>query len=327
MPPSTSAGTDPAADPRPDDLPVSVSPALYVVATPIGNLEDVGRRAARILRSVSVVAAEDTRSSQPLLRSVGSSARCIALHAHNEAGAAGDIIARILQGQAVALISDAGTPGISDPGARLVTAAHQAGVRVVPIPGASATTTLVSAAGLPDGRFLFEGFLPSRPKQRRERLAKLDALSFAFLIFEAPHRIEETAADIAATFEPQRELVVGRELTKQFEQVVRLRVGEFPAWLAADSNHRRGEFALLLFAAAPGDADDEAQRPEVSETGARAMAVLSESMPPRQAARLAARISGDAADALYRRAVSDREARRQESDRLEEGPADAEPDG
>jgi 16S rRNA (cytidine1402-2'-O)-methyltransferase len=287
-----------------------LSAALYVVATPIGNLEDIGRRAARILRSVSVVAAEDTRSSQPLLKSVGTGARCVALHAHNEAEAAGDIVARILQGQAVALISDAGTPGISDPGARLVAAAHRAGVRVVPIPGASATTTLVSAAGLPDGRFLFEGFLPSRPKQRRQRLAELDALSCPFLIFEAPHRIEETAADLESAFEPQRELVVGRELTKQFEQVVRMEIGEFPAWLAADPNRRRGEFALLVFAAARRDADEEdAQRQLVSEVGARAMAVLSETMPPRQAARAAARISGDAPDALYRRAVDDRKGR------------------
>ena len=297
------------------------------MGTPIGNLEDIGRRAARILRSVAVVAAEDTRSSQPLLRSLASQARCIALHAHNEAAAAGDIIARILQGQAVALISDAGTPGISDPGARLVAAAHDAGVKVVPIPGASATTTLVSAAGLPDGRFLFEGFLPSRPKQRRKRLAELDALSCAFLIFEAPHRIEETAADLAAAFEPQREMAVGRELTKQFEQVVRLRVGEFPAWLAEDSNHRRGEFALLLFAAAGGDRADNAERPEVSEIGIRAISVLSESMPPRQAARLAARISGDAADALYRRAVSDREGRRAGSADSNGAAAGTKPDG
>ena len=296
---------------------MSLSPALYVVATPIGNLEDIGRRAARILRSVAVVAAEDTRSSQPLLRSIGAGARCIALHAHNEAAAAGDIVARILQGQAVALISDAGTPGISDPGARLVSAAHQAGVRVVPIPGASATTALVSASGLPDGRFLFEGFLPARPKQRRKRLAELDALACAFLVFEAPHRIEETAADLAATLEAQRELVVGRELTKQFEQVARIRIGDFTAWLAADPNRRRGEFALLVFAAAR-DAAGDAPREEVSGIGAHAMAVLSESMPPRQAARLAARISGDAADALYRRAVSDRAARRPEDGQAED---------
>ena len=302
---------------------MSLSPALYVVATPIGNLEDIGRRAARILRSVSVVAAEDTRSSQPLLRSIGAGARCIALHAHNEAAAAGDIVARIQQGHAVALISDAGTPGVSDPGARLVSAAHQAGVRVVPIPGPSAATALVSAAGLPDGRFLFEGFLPARPKQRRKRLAELDALACAFLVFEAPHRIEETAADLAATLEPQRELAVGRELTKQFEQVARTHVGNFPAWLAADPNRRRGEFALLVFAAAAHDVGaGDALREDVSAIGAHAMAVLSESMPPRQAARLAARISGDAADALYRRAVSDRTSRRAEDARSDDSPPD-----
>ena len=284
------------------------------MATPIGNLEDLGRRAARILRSVSIVAAEDTRSSRPLLQSIGVGARCIALHAHNEAEAAGDIVARILQGQAVALISD--------PGARLVTAAHRAGVKVVPVPGASATTTLVSAAGLPDGRFLFEGFLPSRPKQRRERLAALAALPFAFLVFEAPHRIEETAADLAAAFEPARELVVGRELTKQFEQIVRMTVAELQDWLAADSNRRRGEFAVLVFARDErADGSGDGQGGEVSEIGARAMAVLAESMPPRQAARLAARISGDAADALYRRAVSDRQGRRAGGDAVE--PEDA----
>jgi 16S rRNA (cytidine1402-2'-O)-methyltransferase len=290
------------------------------VATPIGNLEDIGRRAARILRSVAIVAAEDTRSSRPLLQSIGASARCVALHAHNEAQAAGEIVARILQGEAVALISDAGTPGISDPGARLVTAAHQAGVRVVPIPGASATTALVSVAGLPEGRFLFEGFLPSRPKHRRDRLATLAALPFAFLIFEAPHRIEETAADLSAVFEPERELVIGRELTKQFEEVVRTRVSELPSWLAQDPNHRRGEFALLVFAATKreGEGDGESGR-EVSETGLRAMAVLSESLPPRQAARLAGRISGDAADDLYKRAVTDRVARRAAGDKATEG--------
>ena len=313
MSPSTSAGTDPAAEPRSADAPASVPAALYVVATPIGNLEDIGRRAARVLRSVDLIAAEDTRTSRPLLQSIGAGARCIALHAHNEAQAAADIVARIAQGQAVALISDAGTPGISDPGARLVTAAHAAGIRVVPIPGASAATTLVSAAGLPEGRFVFEGFLPTRPRQRRERLAKLAAAPVAFLVFEAPHRIEETAADLEATLESGRELVLGRELTKQFEQIVRLTAGELPAWLAGDANHRRGEFALLVFAAetppAPTHRDGAVPR-ELSDIGLRALAVLSADLPPRQAARLAAQISGDAADDLYRRAVADRDGRR-----------------
>jgi len=312
MPLSTSAGTPPAAEPRPAEASASLSAALYVVATPIGNLEDIGRRAARILRSVALVAAEDTRTSRPLLQSVGAGARCVALHAHNEAEAAGEIVARIAGGEAVALITDAGTPGISDPGARLVAAAHAAGVRVVPIPGASAATALVSAAGLPEGRFLFEGFLPSRPKHRRDRLVVLAGHPFAFLLFEAPHRIEETAADLAAVLEPQRELVLGRELTKQFEQIVRMKVVTLPSWLAEDPNHRRGEFALLVFAApaiAGGDDPALVRGREVSEIGIRAITVLAASMPPRQAARLASRISGDAADDLYKRAVSDRIAR------------------
>jgi 16S rRNA (cytidine1402-2'-O)-methyltransferase len=281
------------------------------VATPIGNLEDIGRRAARVLRSVAVVAAEDTRTSRPLLQSVGAAgARCIALHAHNEAQAAGEIIARIAGGEAVALITDAGTPGISDPGAKLVAAAHEAGVRVVPVPGASAATTLVSAAGLPEGRFLFEGFLPSRPKHRRDRLAVLARLPFAFLLFEAPHRIEETAADLVTTLEPDRDLVVGRELTKQFEQIVRLKVGGLPQWLAEDPNRRRGEFALLVFAEeAVADPVKESAR-VLSDVGVLAIEVLSEALPPRQAARLAARISGDAADDLYKRAVAARASRR-----------------
>lgn len=291
------------------------------MATPIGNLEDLGPRAARILRSVDLVAAEDTRTSRPLLRSIGASAPCMALHAHNEVVAADEIVARIGRGQSVALITDAGTPAISDPGARLVAMAHGAGVSVVPIPGASAATALVSAAGLPDGRFLFEGFLPSRPKQRRDRLAALAALQVAFLFFEAPHRVQATAADLLATLDGDRVLVLGRELTKRFEQIARLTVSGLPGWLAHEANRRRGEFALLVFPAssdrrgvdiaqtgAAGGTDEAGgTRPELSATGIRAMAVLSASMPPRQAARLAARISGDAADDLYRRSVRDRE--------------------
>jgi 16S rRNA (cytidine1402-2'-O)-methyltransferase len=278
------------------------------VATPIGNLEDLGRRAARILRSVALIATEDTRTSRPLLQGIGARARCVALHAHNEAQAASDILARIGQGQAVALITDAGTPGVSDPGARLVAEAHRIGVTVVPIPGPSALTTLISAAGLPEGRFLFEGFLPSRAGPRRERIATLAVQPAAFVVFEAPHRIEETAADLASTLDPAREVVVGRELTKQFEQIARMRVGDLPQWLAADPNRRRGEFALLVFAPAPAMPDGADQAARLSETGVRAMAVLSGAMPPRQAARLAAKISGDAADDLYKRAVADRNA-------------------
>ncbi len=302
----TRAGQDPAAEPLPADPPASMPAALYVVATPIGNLEDLGRRAARVLRSVTLIAAEDTRTSRPLLQHVGAGARCIALHAHNEAAASQDILERIAQGESVALITDAGTPGISDPGARLVASAHRAGAKVVPVPGPSALTALVSAAGLAEGRFHFEGFLPSRPSARRQRLAELAALPAAFVVFEAPHRIVESAADLVATLAETREVLVGRELTKQFEQLARMPLADLPGWLAADPNHRRGEFALLVFpspreASADGDAV-----PPLSEVGRRAIAVLSEALPPRQAARLAAKISGDSADELYRRAVTDR---------------------
>lgn len=278
----------------------ALAAALYVVATPIGNLEDISSRAARTLRSVTWIAAEDTRSSRPLLQSLGiGSARCLALHAHNEERQAERILDLVRAGNPVALISDAGTPGISDPGAQLVAAAHAAGIPVVPIPGASATTTLLSAAGLPGGRFFFEGFLPTRPRQRDERLKTLAASGQPFLLFEAPHRIEALAEALQAVLEPERTLVIGRELTKRFEQIVRLPLAELPAWLAADSNHRRGEFALLVFAPPARDEQaDEAAR-QASALGLQAMQILAEALPPRQAAKLAARISGDPADLLY----------------------------
>lgn len=349
----------PSADPLPPGPPAAepiertgpaivgaLMPALYVVATPIGNLEDIGRRAARVLRAVDGIAAEDTRTSRVLLQHLGSRARCVALHAHNEASAAAGLIARVQAGEAIALITDAGTPGISDPGARVVDAAHRAGVRVVPIPGASAVTTLLSAAGLPDGRFRFEGFLPPRPRQRRERLAALAESPLPLLLYEAPHRIAATAADLAALWPAERPVVIGRELTKQFEQIVRLPLGRLPAWLDEDPDHRRGEFALLVYGANAADRDaatgaaadgeavaggiagrapagrapatDEATGDQaagsgapaaVSALGLRALAVLTGPLPPRQAAKLAARISGDDADRLYREAVERRKGR------------------
>lgn len=284
------------------DIHSSATAALYVVATPIGNLADISRRAVATLRSVSWVAAEDTRSSRPLLQSLGiGTARCLTLHAHNERQQSARILDLIAEGAPVALITDAGTPGISDPGAQLVADAHARGIPVVPIPGASATTTLLSAAGLPGGRFFFEGFLPTRQKQREARLQRLAASGEAFMLFEAPHRVEALAADLLKALEPERVLVVGRELTKRFEQIARLPVGDFPAWLEADANHRRGEFALLVFGRPQ---TDEAEGTEAatapSEIGLKAMQVLAATMPPRQAAKLAARISGDAADLLYR---------------------------
>ncbi len=329
----------------PDDaLLPALLPGLYVVATPIGNLEDLSARAVRVLKTAEIVACEDTRVSRHLLLRAGAGGRSVALHAHNEAQRGPALLDAVADGARVALISDAGTPAVSDPGARLVAAAHARGLAVVPIPGASAVTTLLSAAGLEDGRFRFEGFLPTRTGQRRKRLLALADSEVSLILFEAPHRIEDLARDLAATLEPQRHLVVGRELTKRFEQIASLSVGDFVDWLATDSDRRRGEFVIAIAAAgrgAPLDAagsgeasaqsgageateDGETGNPagtivpaeadgaetdsgEVGESallpsalGRRTIAILSESMPPRQAARLAARISGDDADLLYR---------------------------
>ena len=284
----------------------TLAAALYVVATPIGNLEDISNRAARTLRAATWIAAEDTRSSRPLLQSLGiGHARTLALHAHNEASQTDKLLNLIRDGASIALITDAGTPGLSDPGALLVAAAHAAGLTVVPVPGASAATTLLSAAGLPGGRFFFEGFLPTRTKLRTARLEALAASGQAFMLFEAPHRIETLAGELcglpgvhAGDGSAGREVVIGRELTKRFEQIVRMPLADLPAWLAADENHRRGEFALLVFGP-PADAAQEDSKSSLTALGFKAMQVLSEAMPPRQAAKLAARISGDAADLLY----------------------------
>ncbi len=344
--PETAVDDAAADDARPAATPLNS--ALYVVATPIGNLDDIGARALRVLRGADLIACEDTRKSKPMLRGFGIDVPCVAFHAHNEASMTERLLERLRDGQRIALISDAGTPAISDPGARLARAALVAGLRVTPIPGPSAVTTLASAAGFADGRFLFEGFLPTRSRQRRARIEALDAFDVAVVCFEAPHRIEETAADLLAVLGPDRVVVVGRELTKLFEQVVRLTLAEWPAWLAADPNRRRGEFVLGLHprstvtardgggtGSANGegvdpahddgtDADAREARRQASLPGARqppqqdaeagdapvpagepsvlgrkAMHILCETMPPRQAAKLAARISGDRADALY----------------------------
>ena len=290
--------------PAPAETSPALAAALYVVATPIGNLEDISSRAARTLRAAAWIAAEDTRSSRPLLQSLGiGHTRCLAMHAHNEESQAERLLDRIRGGESVALITDAGTPGISDPGALLVAAAHAAGITVVPVPGASASTTLLSAAGLPGGRYFFEGFLPTRTRLRQGRLA---ASGQAFMLFEAPHRIEALAAELLQALEGEREVVVGRELTKRFEQIVRMPLAALPDWLQADANHCRGEFALLVFGPPARPESDEAAESASSALGLKAMQVLSETMPPRQAAKLAARISGDKADRLYQSALKDK---------------------
>ena len=266
------------------------SAALYVVPTPLGNLADLTRRAEEILRTVPWVAAEDTRHSGPLLKQLGAQARTIQAHQHNEHEAAARIVEKLQAGEAVALISDAGTPGISDPGARIVAAVRAAGCKVIPLPGPCAVTTALSASGLLDEHFLFYGFLPSKGGQRRQALEELRDLSSALVFYEAPHRVLETVEDMATVF-GDRTLVIARELTKLFETIHSLPVAEGLAWLKADPNRQRGEFVLML-SGAPANADNG--------EGERVLKLmLAEGLPVKQAAKLAAQITGMAKNALY----------------------------
>lgn len=272
--------------------------ALYMVATPIGNLADLTLRAVHALALADAVACEDTRVSGQLLRHLGLHKPLIAAHEHNERAAAETVLARLAAGERVAFVSDAGTPGLSDPGAVLAAAAHAAGHPVVPLPGASSGVTLLSAAGdvQAHGGHVFAGFMPARGAARTARLRELVAQPLAVLLFEAPHRMAELLAELAALV-PTRRLTVGRELTKQFEQIVTLPAGEAPAWLAADAHRARGEFALLLHgqpAAAP-DADASAHDALLTP--------LVRTLPLKQAVQLAAEISGSPRNALYARAL------------------------
>jgi 16S rRNA (cytidine1402-2'-O)-methyltransferase len=268
---------------------------LYVVATPIGNLADLSPRAVETLRAAALVACEDTRTSRTLLAHFGIATRTLALHEHNERSAAAKVLDLLRKGEDVALISDAGTPALADPGAWLVAEAHRAGIPVRPIPGANAAAAAVSAAGFAAGRFFFAGFLPSSASARRKALPSLD-LACPVVIYEAPHRVRETLADLAAHFGAEREIVIGRELTKKFEEVARLPLGEAPAWLEARPEREQGEFVLVL---APGE-----ERAASTLDAERVLEVLLESLAPSEAAKLAARITGLPKSELYRRALA-----------------------
>ncbi|WP_434513952.1 16S rRNA (cytidine(1402)-2'-O)-methyltransferase [Dechloromonas sp. ARDL1] len=268
--------------------------ALYVVPTPLGNLADLTRRAEEVLRTVPWVAAEDTRHSGPLLKQIGAQARTLPAHQHNEHEAAVRIVERLQAGESVALISDAGTPGISDPGARIVAAVRAAGCKVVPLPGPCAATTALSASGLLDEHFLFYGFLPSKGGQRRQALEELRDTPCALVFYEAPHRVLETVTDMAAVF-GERTLVIARELTKLFETVHSLPLGQALDWLKEDPNRQRGEFVLMLSGAPKGGDDGEGERV--------LKLLLADGLPTKQAAKLAAAITGAAKNALYERAL------------------------
>lgn len=268
--------------------------ALYVLATPIGNLGDVTRRGAEILATVPWIAAEDTRHSAPLLKQLGARGKLLPAHQHNEQAAAQRIVEKLQAGEAVALISDAGTPGISDPGARVVAAVHAAGLPVVPVPGACAAIAALSASGFLEERFLFCGFLPSKSGQRQQALAELRHEQAALVFYEAPHRILETVGDLANEL-GERTLLVARELSKLYESIVRLPLTEAQAWLAADSNRQRGEFVLVV-SGAPPSAD--------AGEGERVLRVLlADGLGSKQAARLAASLTGGAQKMLYEMAV------------------------
>lgn len=265
--------------------------ALYVVATPLGNLGDIGARALDVLREADAIACEDTRHTRRLLDHYGIRAETFSLHEHNEAAATERLIRLLREGRSVALVSDAGTPAVSDPGARAVAAVREAGFAVIPVPGPNAAIAALSASGLADPHFLFYGFLPAREAARRKVLAALKPLACALVFYEAPHRIEETVADLVAELEPGRRLVIARELTKLFESIVSLPLGEAAAWLAADADRRRGEFVLCVSAPPPTEGIDQA--------AARVLDLLLGELPLKQAVKLAAEISGASKNALY----------------------------
>jgi len=269
---------------------------LYVVATPIGNAGDISLRALKLLSQADAVACEDTRNTGHLLTRYGLAKELIAAHQHNEREAAEKLIARLQAGQRIALVSDAGTPAISDPGARIVDAVRAAGLRVMPLPGASAAVCALSASGLVNDRFYFVGFLPSKAKQRELALANLRGVTATLVFYEAPHRIAETIEAMAALFEPARQVVLARELTKLFEEIHRCPLSEASAWLAADANRQKGEFVILLEGAPEASAGSD-------EETDRLLAILLAECPVKQAASLAAQITGQKKNALYERAL------------------------
>ena len=265
---------------------------LHVVATPIGNLGDLSPRAQQVLREVAAVCAEDTRRSGQLLAHFGIGTPLLALHEHNEQQLAERLVARLLGGEALALVSDAGTPLVSDPGYRLVRAARAAGVKVSPVAGPSALVAALSVAGLPSDRFTFEGFLPAKASARRERLAALAGEPRTLVFYESSHRIEESLADLRAAFGDDRPAVLARELTKLFETVLDGTLADLHARVAADADQRKGEFVLVVQGVGE---DADAKLAE----GRRVHAILARQLPPSTAAKLAAEITGAPRKALY----------------------------
>ncbi len=265
---------------------------LYVVATPIGNLSDMTPRAVEVLCSVDLIAAEDSRHSAPLLRHFNIAAPVWAYHDHSDQHRTEEIIKRLKSGSNVALISDAGTPLISDPGYRLVDVAHKEGIRVCPLPGACAVVTALSACGLPTDKFTFAGFLPAKTQARQGVLQDYKSSTHTVVFYEAPHRLLESLRDMLAIYGEDRVVVLAREITKMFETVRRDSLAALVEWVAADTNQQRGECVLLV----KGEVSDKAEfDPEVT----RIMSILAEELPVKQASALASKICGVKKNALY----------------------------
>ncbi|NNN26723.1 16S rRNA (cytidine(1402)-2'-O)-methyltransferase [Pseudomonas nitroreducens] len=271
---------------------------LYVVATPIGNLDDISARALKVLADVALIAAEDTRHSVRLLQHFGIQTPLAACHEHNEREQGGRFLTKLQAGEDVALISDAGTPLISDPGYHLVRQARAAGIPVVPVPGACALIAALSAAGLPSDRFVFEGFLPAKATGRRGRLEALVDEPRTLIFYEAPHRVLECIEDMVAIFGDERPALLARELTKAFETLKGLPLGELREFVASDSNQQRGE-CVLLVAGKPAPEGDEA----VDAHTLRVLDLLLAEMPVKRAAALAAEITGARKNQLYQIAL------------------------
>lgn len=274
---------------------------LYVVATPIGNLADITIRAQEVLESVDIIAAEDTRHTKRLLNHLGINKPLMAAHDHNESGAAEQILARLQDGQNVALVSDAGTPLIADPGFHVAKHVAEAGFNIVPVPGACAVITALCAAALPTDRFIFDGFLPPKSKGRKDYFASLKHEERTLVVYESPHRILDSLKDLQEVLGPEKELVVARELTKTFETFLRGTVEEILQQMQADSNQQRGEFVVMIRGAI------SKKKLEVSQDAIDLTLLLSEELPLKHAAGLAAKHTGYKKNQLYQLALESKE--------------------
>ncbi|MCW8332705.1 16S rRNA (cytidine(1402)-2'-O)-methyltransferase [Vibrio sp. SCSIO 43135] len=274
-------------------LPAEI-PTLYIVPTPIGNLGDITQRAIEVLSSVDVIAAEDTRHTGKLLAHFNIQTKTFPLHDHNEQQKAQVLVERLLAGQSIALVSDAGTPLISDPGYHLVNKCRQAGVKVVPLPGACAVITALSASGLPSDRFSFEGFLPAKSKGRKDKFLEIAKAERTCIFYESPHRITDSLKDMLEILGPDREVVLARELTKTFETIQGKPLGELIEWVLADENQQRGEMVLLIHG------HRESAEDSLPEEATRTLAILTKELPLKKAAAMAAEIYNLKKNALYK---------------------------